>query len=95
LPTGVIAGEKRQCLNVAAIKPTGHAALDAPLSRGMTVMSGREAGDMRESIVGLTRNVCTDPLQAVVLPSQTFLFPSSTPALSRLIVAISDDIASG
>jgi hypothetical protein len=31
----------------------------------------------------------------VVLPSQTLLFPSSAPALSRLIVAISDDIASG
>jgi hypothetical protein len=48
LPTRVIAGEKRQCLNAAAIKPMGGGAL----SRGMTVMSGREAGDMRESIIG-------------------------------------------
>jgi hypothetical protein len=80
---------------VAAIKPTGRGALDNPLSRGMTVMSGREAEYMRESIVGRPGTVCTDRLQAVVLPSQTLLFPSSAPALSRLIVAISDDIASG
>jgi hypothetical protein len=43
---------KRQCKNEAAIKLTGCGALDTPLSRGMTVMSGREAGYMRESIVG-------------------------------------------
>jgi len=33
-------------------KATGRAALDTPLSQRMTVMSGREAGYMRESFVG-------------------------------------------
>jgi hypothetical protein len=61
----------------------------------MTVMSGREAGYMRENIVGRPETVCTNQLRAVVLPSQPLLFPSSTPALSRLFVAISDEIASG
>jgi hypothetical protein len=43
---------KRQRLNVAAIKPTGRGARDTPAFGKMTVMSGREAGYMRENILG-------------------------------------------
>jgi hypothetical protein len=51
LPTSAIAGENG-VFKCGGDKATGRAALDTPLSRGMTVMSGREAGYMRESFVG-------------------------------------------
>jgi hypothetical protein len=45
-----------QYCRAAAIEPTGRSVLHTPLSRGMTVMSGREAGYMRERVVGLIEN---------------------------------------
>jgi hypothetical protein len=59
----------------------------------MTVMP--DVGHMREDCRPDREPFALAKPRAVVLSQQTHLFPSSTLALSRLIVAISDDIASG
>jgi hypothetical protein len=73
--------------SAASIEPRGCVVPDTALSQVMTIWSGHEPG------------ICAEPFapiksEAVVLLSQMLLFRSSGPALSRLIVAISDDIAS-
>jgi hypothetical protein len=48
---------------------------------------------MRESFIGSPGTARTENLHDVVLPSQMIFIPVIRPALSRSIVAISDDIA--
>jgi hypothetical protein len=60
----------------------------------MTVMSGHEAGYSTKASSADQYPFASTKSQAVVLPSQTAFIPFIRPVLSRLIVAISDDIAS-
>jgi hypothetical protein len=76
-----------------AIKPTDRGALDTAFA-GITVMSGHEAGCSTKASSADRDPFASTTSQAVVLPSQTAFIPFIRPVLSRLIVAISDDIAS-
>jgi hypothetical protein len=60
----------------------------------MMIMSGREAECSAKASSADREPFAPTTLQAVVLPSQTVFIPVIRPVLSRLIVAISDDIAS-
>jgi hypothetical protein len=61
----------------------------------MTVMSGREVGYSAKASSAEQEPFAPTKSRAVVRPSQTAFIPFIRPVLSRLIVAISDDIASG
>jgi hypothetical protein len=67
-----------------------------PAFAGYDDQVGHEAGHMRKRVVGLIGNRLHGPDRTLwFCRNGRLLFPSSAPALSRLIVAISDDIASG
>jgi hypothetical protein len=61
----------------------------------MTIMSGRKAGHMRERVVSLIGTVCTGQTARCGSVATDAFIPFIRAALSRLIVAISHDIASG
>jgi hypothetical protein len=78
----------------ASDKADGPRRAEYPAFAGMMIMSGREAECSAKASSADREPFAPTTLQAVVLPSQTVFIPVIRPVLSRLIVAISDDIAS-